>query len=194
MKRALVTYLKGLLLATAPVVGSDAHAATIQIVAFGDSNTAGFLVGSRHAFPAVMEASLRAAGYNVRISNAGISGDTTGGMLSRLERAIPGPTKIAIVQGGYNDMRRGVPPAKTDANIETILSRLTARGVKVILCNTFGSRWETLARRYNAVAVPGSACYDVNSRGIDGLHMNRAGHRTVAARLQPILERVLSDL
>lgn len=187
----LTAPVRWLLLATALALPNAAEARTLEVVALGDSNTAGFLVGRRNAFPALMQTELRAAGYDVRITNRGISGDTTGGMLSRLERAVPGETEIAIVQGGYNDRRRGVSAQERDANINTILARLRERGTRVVLCGYSGARWAGIAQRNGAVLVPSSTCYDASNRGFDRLHMSRAGHRVVASRLAPVIARLL---
>lgn len=170
---------------------SVVFAETRQIVALGDSNTAGFLVGKRNAFPALLEKSLRNSGYDVAVSNRGISGDTSAGMLARLDESVPSGTTLVIVQGGYNDKRRGITPSERDANIETILERLSRRGVKVVLCGLSGARWSGIAQKHNAQFVDGSTCYDVDNRGFDRLHMNRAGHRVVAIRLVPVVEKAL---
>ena len=164
----------------------------LQIVALGDSNTAGFGVGRGSAFPALLEASLRASGYEVQVANRGISGDTTGGMLDRLDDAVLPGTRIAIVQGGYNDRRRGVSAEAAEANIEAILARLRARGVRTVLCDFSGGQWAGIARRRGAVLVPSSTCYDADNRGFDRLHMNAAGHQVVAARLTPVILRLLT--
>ena len=67
-------------------------------------------MAERNAFPALIEKTLREAGYDVVIANEGISGDTSAGMLSRLDEAVPRGTSVVIVQGGYNDKRRGILP------------------------------------------------------------------------------------
>ncbi len=184
-------YLAWMVLIAAFALPSGASAEPVRIVALGDSNTAGFLVGRTRAFPNVLQSALRADGYDVQISNRGISGDTTGGMLARLDTDVPRGTRIAIVQGGYNDQRRGVPPEVTDSNVDAILGRLRARGVKVVLCGLSGTRWASMARRHGAIFVDGSTCYDARNRSFDGLHMNRAGHRVVAARLGPVIRRLV---
>lgn len=181
-----------LALAAALALPAPAQAQPVQIVALGDSNTFGLWVGRRNAFPALIGNSLRAAGYEVEVANRGISGDTTGGMLARIDAAVPRGTDIAIVQGGYNDRRRGVTPRQRDANVEAILKRLAARGVKTVLCGLGGASWQGIARRNGAVLVPSSACYDAANIGFDGLHMNRAGHRVVASRLAPVIQRLLA--
>jgi acyl-CoA thioesterase I len=107
-----------------------AHAATL-IVALGASNTYGRGVARSEAYPAQLEALLRARGHDVRVINAGINGDTTGGMLSRLG-AVPKGARIVILQPGGNDRRRG-SASERSANISTIESRLQARGISVIM-------------------------------------------------------------
>ena len=180
-----------LVLATLLFAG-PADAQPTRIVALGDSNTAGYGVGREQAFPAQLEAALRSRGYDVQVANAGVSGDTTGGMLGRLDSAVPPGTQIVIVQGGYNDLRRGSSADLIMANVEAMLARLKARQIRAVLCGFYDQPWAPIARRQGAAFVPSTTCYDANSRGFDGLHMNASGHRTVAARLLPALEQILS--
>ena len=77
-----------------------ARAAPITIVAVGASNTSGFYVATESAYPAQLEAMLRAKGVNARVINAGRPFDTTASMLSRLDQAVPDGTNIAILQPG----------------------------------------------------------------------------------------------
>ena len=181
----------GLLALSTFLFAGSAYAQSIRIVALGDSNTAGFGVARQEAFPAQLEALLRTTGYDAQVFNAGISGDTTSGMLARLDSAAPPGTQIVIVQGGYNDLQRGSSPAAIMANVEAILARLRARQVRAVLCRFYDQPWDVIARRYGAVFVPGGACYDANYRGFDGLHMNAAGHQVVATRLLPVVQRML---
>jgi acyl-CoA thioesterase I len=91
-----------------------AHADTVRIVAVGASNTAGKGVGTE-AFPAQLEALLKAKGYDVRVTNVGISGDDTGHMLARIENAVPDGTRVVILdKAATNDRQRGIT---TSANI-----------------------------------------------------------------------------
>jgi len=103
-----------------------AHAVTV--VALGASNTAGKGVSADQAYPAQLEAMLRARGLDVNVINAGISGDTTGGMVARLDSAVPKGTKVVILQPGGNDMRKG----RTNYTAE-LQGRLRARGVRVVM-------------------------------------------------------------
>jgi acyl-CoA thioesterase I len=105
---------------------SSAWAATV--VALGASNTYGKGVARNQAYPAQLEAMLRAKGLNVRVVNAGINGDTTEGMLRRLDRTVPNGTSAVILQPGGNDRRKGSPDRTAE-----IQSRLSARGIAVIM-------------------------------------------------------------
>jgi acyl-CoA thioesterase-1 len=106
-----------------------AQAATI-IVALGASQTYGRGVARSEAYPAQLEALLRAKGRAVRVINAGINGNTTGAMLQRLG-SVPNGTAVVILQPGGNDRRTGREDDRA-ANVAAIESRLAARGIKVI--------------------------------------------------------------
>jgi acyl-CoA thioesterase-1 len=107
--------LPSILAAILIFASAPASAATIvalgaaTIVALGASNTYGKGVARSQAYPAQLEAILRAKGANVRVVNAGINGDTTEGMLQRLDRIVPNGTSAVILQPGGNDRRKGSP-------------------------------------------------------------------------------------
>lgn len=128
MKRSLLRCSFGALLAAA--VAATANA---QVVASGASNTAGKGVPPQYAFPAQLEGMLRAKGYTGQVVNAGISGDTTAGMLARVDTAAPAGTRVVILQPGGNDRRRGGSEAQRDANVQQIVTRLGSRGVQVVM-------------------------------------------------------------
>src|SRR3979411_2973435 len=120
-----------------PIIAALLSFATIasanaQIVALGASSTAGYGVGAAAAFPAQLEAILRAKGRPMSVSAAGVSGDTTGGMLARLSNAVPEGTKIVILQFGGNDFRQNNPPAMRQANIASIQQELRKRGIRIV--------------------------------------------------------------
>jgi len=161
------------------------------IVALGDSNTAGYGVTPDEAFPARLEAMLRARGQLVRVINAGVPGDTLEGMLNRLDRSVPPGTRLVIIQGGYNDLRNQIPPDVSAASLEAILARLRARNVKAVLCGFFDQNWDAIGRklaaRYGATFVPGNTCYEPSRADFDGLHMLAPGHAIVATRLAGVV-------
>ena len=115
-----------ILTAISNFVPASADAATI--VALGASNTYGKGVARNQAYPAQLEAILRAKGASVHVVNAGINGDTTEGMLQRLDRAVPNGTSAVILQPGGNDRRKGSPDRTSE-----IQSRLSARGIPLIM-------------------------------------------------------------
>src|ERR1700730_18566980 len=149
------------LLSLAGVKNSEA-----QIVALGASSTAGYGVGASSAFPALLEALLRAKGRPMSVSNAGISGDTTGGMLARLSSAVPQGTRIVILQIAGNDARKGLSPAAAAANRTEIRRQLHARGIRTI----------------EADGLVQSALRS-GLRQPDGVHMTAEGHHRVAQQL-----------
>ncbi len=110
------------------VVSGLAAADAATIVALGASNTYGKGVTRNQAYPAQLEAILRAKGANVHVVNAGINGDTTEGMLRRLDRTVPNGTSAVILQPGGNDRRKGAPDRTSE-----IQNRLSARGIPVIM-------------------------------------------------------------
>src|SRR5665647_2716997 len=114
------------ILAASNFAAQPAGAATV--VALGASNTYGKGVARNQAFPAQLEAILRAKGFNVRVINAGINGDTTEGMLRRMDHVVPNGTGAVILQPGGNDGRKGSPDRTAE-----IRSRLSARGIQVIM-------------------------------------------------------------
>jgi acyl-CoA thioesterase-1 len=116
----------GLLATCALLFLGAAQAATV--VALGASNTFGKGVSRGQAYPAQLEALLRAKGLNARVVNAGINGDTTGGMLARLDRVVPKGTSVVILQPGGNDRRKLAPDRTSE-----IQARLAAMGIKVVM-------------------------------------------------------------
>jgi acyl-CoA thioesterase-1 len=140
--------------------------ANAQIVALGASSTAGYGVGASAAYPAQLEAMLRAKGRPMSVSNAGISGDTTGGMLARLPSAVPPGTKIVILQIAGNDAMKGMSATAAAANRAEIRRQLHARGIRTVE-----------ADGYVQSAVRSGL------RQADGIHMTAEGHRRVAEQL-----------
>jgi acyl-CoA thioesterase-1 len=157
-------HLAALVFAVA-VMGA-AGSASAQVVAFGASNTEGHGVGSSEAYPAQLERMLQEKGSSTEVRNAGVFGDTTSGMLSRLSSSVPDGTKVVILQFGGNDFRQGVSPAQRSANIARIQQQLKARGIKTIQADGF----------VKAALQSGMA-------QSDHIHLSAAGHQRVAAQL-----------
>ena len=167
---AAVAIACGAIAAPAP----EASAQQVNIVALGASNTyckgRGRTPGGvepGRAYPAQLQAMLKAKDYTARVRNAGVPGDTTTGMLARLGSVVPAGTQIVILQPGGNDRRRGVSAGQRAANVAEIQRRLAARGIKVIVLE-----------RILALVPSGS-------RDPDGQHFDARGHAAVAAHLVP---------
>src|SRR5438552_16064583 len=134
--RELITLLSGavLLAFSALVCGSiTGNAAPLRIVAIGASNTHGWYVGNQGAYPAQLEALLRARGMDAHITNAGVPFDTTPMMLRRIDRDVPNGTDIVIVQPGSNDLRSFSTLHQHAVNVAEITRWLRARSIKVIV-------------------------------------------------------------
>jgi acyl-CoA thioesterase I len=142
--------------------------ASAQVVALGASNTQGKGVSSSESFPAQLQAMLQARGSGLRVANAGISGDTTGGMLARLSSAVPEGTKIVILQFGGNDFRRNTAPEMRQANIASIQQQLRKRGIRLVQA-------DGLVRSARAAGLVQP----------DQIHLTPEGYRRVAAQLLP---------
>jgi acyl-CoA thioesterase-1 len=147
------------------------QAATLNIVAIGASNTSGFGVGAANAYPAVLQALLRKKGIDANVTNAGVWGDVTGGMLARLDSAVPKGTDIVILQPGANDLRFFGSKERRAANIAAMVARLRARHIRVIV--------------YDPDPVP------ADFYQWDHIHFNAAAHAKIAATLAAQIEASL---
>ncbi len=189
--------------------GAAAEAAPKRILAFGDSLTAGFGLPAADALPVQLENRLKANGFDVKVINAGVSGDTTEMGLARLDYTLSdGPIDIAVVELGANDMLRGLPPKAARANLEKIIEAFRSKGVNVILAamasgdnwgqayrQEFDSIYPDLAAKYGVTMVPffmegvwGNPSLLIG----DGLHPNAAGVRKVVEKIAPYVEKALT--
>ena len=165
MKTGGLAFLRAFLLPAA--IAAVAYPADAQVVCLGASNTVGLGVSQQEAYPAQLEVMLRARHYDGRVASAGISGDTTWGMLNRLERAVPEGTRVVILQPGGNDWRHGAEGWR-EANISQIVERLRARQIAVIMLEN--RQIVTILRQ---------------GYGSDGIHLTAEGYRLLAAQLLP---------
>jgi len=169
----------------------------VRIVAYGDSNTAGFGVGAANKYPTQLERALKDRGHEVEVLNAGVSGDTTSGALRRFDAAFPEGTDIAIVFLGRNDMRFGFSMDTTRRNLNEIVGRLRARNVEVILAGFYSRDFSDIAEKHGAFYYPdffdGVAENGVKKAGYTLIwdiigHLNARGYQEVVTRLSPVVE------
>lgn len=145
-----------------------------QLVAFGASNVSGWGVAASQAFPAQLQVLLRAAGYPLKVINAGVYGNSTAQMLGRVDSDIPPGTKIVLLDttgGLYNDRTKGISPAQGRANMDAIAARLKTRGITIIEEN--------------------AAEFAPQLRQADGVHLTAEGHKLLAQDLLPRVEAAL---
>jgi acyl-CoA thioesterase-1 len=177
------------------------------VVALGDSLTAGLGVAADEAFPARLQARLRAEGYDYRVVNAGVSGDTTAGGLRRVDWALRAHPDVVIVALGANDGLRGQSPPAIRANLEEIVARFQAAGARVLLAGMrlppnygaeytkeFEALFPAVARRAKIALVPfllDSVAADPRLNQADGIHPTAAGQQMIADRLWPHLRPLL---
>jgi acyl-CoA thioesterase-1 len=203
-----VKLLAALLLAlglVGPVFSADRP---MRIVALGDSLTAGLGLPAQDAFPAKLQAALKAKGHAVTIANAGVSGDTASGGLERLNWSVPDGTDGVILELGANDALRGLDPALTEKALAAILDKLAARHVPVLLAGMkaprnlgsdytarFDAIYPALASTHPVVFYPfflEGVATDPHLNQGDGLHPTAAGVDVIVARILPQVEELIA--
>jgi acyl-CoA thioesterase-1 len=186
------------------------RAEPLQIVGFGDSLMAGFGLDAGQSFPEKLEAALRADGHDVVIANAGVSGDTSSGGLSRLDWSIPDGTKLVLLELGANDMLRGISPEITEKNLDMMLTRLSERNIKVLLmgmraapnlgpdyASAFDAIYPRLAEKHQVALYPfflDGVAADKALLLEDGMHPNEAGIERMVERAKPAVEKAIATV
>ena len=189
---------------------SASQARTFNIVAFGDSLTAGYELPPNEAFPAHLETIAKSKGLDVAIANAGVSGDTTADGLARLDWSIPDGTDGVILALGANDALRGLSPGDSARNLDAMLQRLKERKIPVVLAGilappNMGADYETrfnaiyteLAKKYGLALYPfllDGVVFDSKLKLKDGMHPNGAGTKVMAEKFFPAFEKFLKSL
>ena len=187
-----------------PAVAEDRP---IQLIGFGDSLMAGYQLAPSESYTAQLEAALRAKGHNVAITNAGVSGDTTSGGLSRIDWSVPDGTDGVILELGANDALRGISPEQSERNLDLMLARLKERGIAVFLvgilappnmggdyAQRFNPIYQRLADKYGVPHYPFFLDGVTTVEGMqleDGMHPNAKG---VAVMVEKTIQRVESFL
>lgn len=188
-----------------PVAGATGP----RIVVLGDSLTAGLGLSMVNAFPSRIQRRLEEAGLSYTIVNAGVSGDTSAGGLSRLDWALDGDVRILVLALGGNDGLRGLPVPELTRNLSTIIERAQARGVTVVLAGMeappnfgqqytleFHAAYPALAKKYRLALVPFllervAGITELNQP--DGIHPTAEGAQIVADNVWSALKPVVED-
>lgn len=204
--------------ATLPIVfaismlaGGAVRAETpLEIVVLGDSLVAGYELGPGEDYPTKLQAALTEAGYDVKIANAGVSGDTTSGGLARLDWSVPDGTNGVILELGANDALRGIAPQEAAKNLSTIIERLEDREIPVMLMGMmappnmgasygaeFNPIYPELASEYGLELYPffldGVATH-ADLQLADGMHPNARGVEVMVEKTLPSVEAFLQSI
>ena len=188
----------------------DAEPDGTLIAFLGDSLTAGLGLAGDGPFPTIAGELLRKQGLAVRIVNAGVSGDTTAGGVTRLPWVMRQRPDILIIGLGANDGMRGLPLEMTERNLRALVRDARGGGAAVLLLGMhippsygpvyaadFAAIYPRVARDLD-VELAAAFLDGVGGRPSmnlpDGLHPNGAGHRRLAANIVPLLERLIGEL
>jgi acyl-CoA thioesterase-1 len=182
------------------------------ILFLGDSITAGYGIDQSDAFPARIQEKIDARRWPFKVINAGQSGDTSAGGLSRLDWLLRNRIDILVLELGANDGLRGLPVENTRKNLQAIIDRTRERypDVKIVVAGMklppnwgvdYGRRFESmfaeLAKKNKAALVP----FVLEGVGgvrhlnlADAIHPTAKGHEIVAANVWKVLEPLILSL
>lgn len=182
----------------------------LRIVVLGDSLTAGYGLPQQAAFPTQLEEALKRHNYQVRVINAGVSGDTSMGGLARLDWALTDQPDLMIIELGANDAMRGLQPIQTQQTLNSILHRLREKGVQVLLTGMkaprnlgeeyytkFDAIYPELARQHQVPFYPfflEGVAGVVGLNQADGIHPNLPGVAVIVRGILPLVEETLDRI
>jgi acyl-CoA thioesterase-1 len=191
---------------------AEAKDAEILIVAFGDSLYAGYGLDQKEGFAPELEAALTAAGKDVRVHNAGVSGDTTAAGLRRMDfvlDSLPRKPDLVILGLGGNDLLRGLKPADSQANMEAMVKKLQDRDIEVMLTgmlappnlgakfsDEFNIIYPALAKKYDVALYPFFMDGVLGNPDLflpDGLHPTAEGIDIIVGKIAPQVVELLED-
>ncbi|PJE29232.1 arylesterase [Pseudooceanicola antarcticus] len=193
--------------------------AEVRLLAFGDSLVQGYGLPQGEGFVPQLEARLRDGGHEVSVINAGVSGDTSAGGLSRIGWSLAEDVDAVIVVLGGNDLLRGLDPGDTRENIGGILEEIRARGLPVLLAGmqapgnygaaykeAFDGLYPALAEANGARLFPSfmaplmgdpEAPDLAAARALlqpDGVHPNAEGVARIVEAMLPQVEAMLAEV
>jgi acyl-CoA thioesterase I len=192
---------------SASVYQTDVESKTI--IFYGDSITAGYGVGTEFAFPHLIGEQLDKDGYDVEVVNAGLSGETSAGGLTRIDWMLNRRFDVFVLELGANDGLRGLPVDETSKNLQAIIDKVLAKypDTKIVLAgmmvppnmgqdyaSEFESLFPQLAKRNKALLIPFllkdvAGIAELNQP--DGIHPNTQGHKIIADNLYPYFKKLL---
>ncbi|HRJ30059.1 MAG TPA: arylesterase [Cyclobacteriaceae bacterium] len=179
------------------------------IMFYGDSLTAGYGLSTEEAFPALLEKKLNAQSTRCKVINAGLSGETSAGGLSRIDWVLRQPVDIFVLELGGNDGLRGLPLEQTKANLQAIIDKVKVKNptAKIVVAGMmvppnmgrdyttqFKDVFPELAKKNRATLIPfllegvgGNEKLNLP----DGIHPNVEGHKIIADNLVKVIGPLL---
>lgn len=199
---------------SSPATNKDAAPAKVitnnkpKILAFGDSLTIGLGLTEKESYPSLLQEKLKADSYDYEVLNAGMSGDTSGGGLERIDWSLNQPNiEILILELGANDILKGLPIEQMKSNLTQIIRRAKAKNIKVLLCGMYaplnlgGERGQAINKAFQDLAsqekVNFMPFFLEGVGGVpklnqaDGIHPNPEGTRMVADKVYKSLKPML---
>lgn len=175
------------------------------VLFFGDSLTAGYGLNPEDAFPAVVDKTLKKSGVEVRVINAGLSGETSAGGLTRIDWILRQPIDVFFLELGANDGLRGLPLSETRKNLQTIIEKVKAKNPKcrIVLAgmmvppnmgkeysDEFRVLYSEIARKNKATLIPflldGVAGIERLNQA-DGIHPTAEGHAIIGKNITEVI-------
>ncbi len=170
------------------------------VLFLGDSLTAAYQLSEEEGYPFLLEQRWLKRKISIRVQNAGVSADTTQGVLSRLDWVMGQDIHFVFLAIGSNDGFRGIETAKIEKNIEKIIEHIQAKNCRVVLSGmklppNYGKEYTS---QFEAIFPRVAQKYDVsfypflleevagreNLNLSDGIHPNAQGHEVIASKLE----------
>lgn len=180
------------------------------IIFYGDSITAGYGIGTELAFPELIKNQLDKNNFEIEVVNAGLSGETSAGGLTRVDWVLNRKYDVFVLELGANDGLRGLPVDETEKNLQQIIDKVKAKYPETIIVlagmlvppnmgETYTSSFENiyprLAKKNDAIIIPfllKDVAGIVELNQPDGIHPNVKGHEIIAKNLYPVFENLLN--
>jgi acyl-CoA thioesterase-1 len=180
-----------------------------SILFFGDSLTAGYGLSPEEAFPALIEKLLTREDKKIKVINAGLSGETSAGGLTRINWILRQPMDVFVLELGANDGLRGLPIEQTKKNLQSIIDKVKGKypKAKIVLAgmmvppnmgkaysDEFKKIYPGLAKKNNVSLIPfllEGVGGDEKLNQADGIHPNAEGHRIIANNLVKVLRPMI---
>jgi len=176
------------------------------VVAFGDSLTQGV---SGKSYPAYLQDILDQDGYQYRVENQGVSGDTTSDGLVRIENVIAEKPALVILEFGGNDGLRGIPVEETKKNLDQMIEQLRAAKIPLVLAGItlppnygpdyvkpFTAMYPELAKKYRLRFLPFLLIHVYDKPNLmqpDGIHPSQQGNKVVAEDVFQLIRPMLKQ-